>query len=68
MKMKILFDHSKGIRGRMILMWVDDAGQEIDREILLKHPLLLRLRLYKAMLRMKRRQEKMKIFLKNQSA
>lgn len=60
---KVDFDWSKGIRGRLVLVLIGDDGQAVDKEILLKHPLLLRIRLRMAMRRIIRRQRKIRKFL-----
>jgi|LakMenEpi03Aug12_release.lakeMendotaPanAssembly.Ray.scaffolds.fasta_scaffold6482800_1 hypothetical protein len=65
---KIDFDWSKGIRGRLVLALVGDDGEIVDKEIMLKHPLLLRIRLRMAMRRIIRRQRKIRKFLKRVNA
>jgi hypothetical protein len=64
--LKVSFDHTKGIRGRLVLHWMSDvSGLEVDREVIFKHPHWLRLRMALAAWRMKRRQRKIAIFLAN---
>lgn len=64
MDYKVDFDWSKGIRGRLVLALIGDDGMVVDKEIMLKHPLLLRIRLRLAMRRIVRRQRKIAKFLK----
>lgn len=64
MDYKVDFDWSKGIRGRLVLALIGDDGTVVDKEIMLKHPLLLRIRLRLAMRRIVRRQRKIAKFLK----
>mgnify|MGYP001809906220 CR=1 FL=1 len=69
MTLKLYFDHTKGIRGRLCLAYFepDGAGKEmvVDQEVILKHPHFLRLRMWLAVNRMKRRQRKIAKFLEN---
>lgn len=68
MKYSVDFDWSKGIRGRLILSMLSESGAVVDKEIMLKHPMLLRIRLRLAMRRMIRRQRKIAKFLSRVNA
>jgi hypothetical protein len=58
-------DSMKGFRGRVIFYLVGKDGNEIDSEIILKHPFLIRVRAYFAVCRMLRRQKRLSKFRKN---
>ena len=51
-----------GFRGRVVVGMFNSEGKEVDREILWKHPCMLRLRCRKALIRMLKRQRKIERF------
>jgi hypothetical protein len=65
MNILTVVDSSKGFRGRVIFYLVDKDGNELDSEIILKHPFLIRVRAYFAVCRMLRRQRRLRLFQKN---
>jgi hypothetical protein len=60
-KVSVTPDHSKGVRGRLKVTCSD--SYEGDAEFILKHPLLLRIRLALAVSRLHRRARKLRKFL-----
>ena len=54
-----------GFRGRVVVGMFNTDGKEVDRELLFKHPFLLRCRCWFALGRMLRRQRKIAKFNAN---
>lgn len=63
MKYKLILDPAKGMRGRLLVNLVDSRGRMIDQEVILKHPMLLKVRIRLAMGRIYRRQKRMKAMI-----
>lgn len=59
MKPSVYIDNSIGRRGRVVVAALDEAGKEVDHEIVLKHPMLLRLRVRLAWRRVRVRARKL---------
>jgi len=62
MDVSVFMNLSIGRRGRLVVQ-LSEKGQPVDQELIVKHPLLLRVRMALALSRMKRRQRKIKKFL-----
>lgn len=57
--MKVYVDNYVGFRGRVIVALVDELGNELDRELVLKFPFGLRIRCWLAACRIRARQRKL---------
>lgn len=59
---KVYVNNDLGFHGRVVVGLFDGEGKEIDREIVFKHPCLLRMRCRFALRRMRVRQRKIAKF------
>lgn len=62
MTVKAYVNNDLGFRGRVVVAMFDEIGKETDRELILKHPFLLRIRCRLALRRMRVRQRKLAKF------